>query len=694
MGITEKEKSERTTEYIYNPATKKYVLRSGRIGKAIEVLSASGKILGTKLGLVKPSKKKEPEPLKMGERDEEPQPPPLIIHPPVEQPEMIQLPPPVPPEPMQFIRRGPSLVDPVIPQRGEEYKKLAAETLRLKNVETPGKLPEFSVLKPQTQVPVQFPNVDIGSEIASREVQISRMKAYEAKVAKQKEAREMHEQTGNPAFTIREIEEPFIEEPFSRTNVQGMEMITTPKQLELIEEKQDIQTGILGEENISLPSQRSKTSNSDASSYSSTRYGGPSSSESGGSNTSSENKPNSSILSDESLTPSELEEIVNDTDFMELLESTTHGEINRDNIGSFRHLKQFRKIYLEEQHTYGTPGVVISSAISKSRVRREFIDAFKTYGYISDDDEMDGTYNFFMPPEPDKSSEPSEVENMNNNVGNNSAPLEPFATRTIEDKHPPKYHKEAILLYFGDDVRPDWDLELEKNIFDSKIEAKSRVQIMDGIISINGCRIFVFQRVSDTLEELNEIVQLHFCLQRNMSRGYRTKTALVPISALNTMSQMLGGTRPPQNPQNPQNLQSGDNVEQDPLESASALDEVDPAEETFQQQGGLVSVGNSIQYQIDANAGREKIVTALRNRPYNLYGRPTVIPDVVKMTGVHRTNHLGPNNAKDPGGLLVKYNFRVQKPPNKTKKNKIMMKINELHNLREDSCQGDPKSGC
>lgn len=111
--------------------------------------------------------------------------------------------------------------------------------------------------------------------------------------------------------------------------------------------------------------------------------------------------------------------------------------------------------------------------------------------------------------------------------------VQPQSTTTlpmVKSAHSPKYHINSIKLYFDQD--PDWDTELENNVYSTEWTAQERVQMMDSIIAKYGTDIMVFSRKSDTVDELHELLQLMFCRMRNMQRGSRTPMAVMPVSQL------------------------------------------------------------------------------------------------------------------------------------------------------------------
>ncbi len=108
----------------------------------------------------------------------------------------------------------------------------------------------------------------------------------------------------------------------------------------------------------------------------------------------------------------------------------------------------------------------------------------------------------------------------------------PFATAQV--KNVESIHKVPILLFFGSSDRPNWDLTLQKLINDNEEIIKPTINsLIDSIIASNGPKILVSAREKDSdIEEFNEIVQLHFCLERNMHTGTRTASVTIPLKNL------------------------------------------------------------------------------------------------------------------------------------------------------------------
>lgn len=96
-----------------------------------------------------------------------------------------------------------------------------------------------------------------------------------------------------------------------------------------------------------------------------------------------------------------------------------------------------------------------------------------------------------------------------------------------------RYHKTSLKLFFENEVYPKWDNQLEKNILSLKISKDQVIKMMDSVITQYGQKIFVYERKSDTLTELNELIQLQFCIERSLHMGPRVPTATVELSKLN-----------------------------------------------------------------------------------------------------------------------------------------------------------------
>ncbi len=98
-----------------------------------------------------------------------------------------------------------------------------------------------------------------------------------------------------------------------------------------------------------------------------------------------------------------------------------------------------------------------------------------------------------------------------------------------------QYHKIPITLFFGSADTPNWDLKLNNDIDSLNLGSDDCNAIMDGIISVSGPKILVYKRMSSTVQETKELLQLHFCLERKMAQGPRQPMANVPLKQLFNM---------------------------------------------------------------------------------------------------------------------------------------------------------------
>ena len=95
------------------------------------------------------------------------------------------------------------------------------------------------------------------------------------------------------------------------------------------------------------------------------------------------------------------------------------------------------------------------------------------------------------------------------------------------------YHKAAITIFFNSAENPQWDTDLTKNILSSGISTQEANKIMQDIVDSEGPQILVSEvKSAGTTQELIEILQLHFSLHRQMSKGTRVPTVGIPLGAL------------------------------------------------------------------------------------------------------------------------------------------------------------------
>lgn len=110
-----------------------------------------------------------------------------------------------------------------------------------------------------------------------------------------------------------------------------------------------------------------------------------------------------------------------------------------------------------------------------------------------------------------------------------------------KDVYIPRYHETSLKLYFQNSSYPAWDHVLESNILSLDISKAEITEMMDAVIREYGPRVFVMKRKGDSLEELNELVQLQFCVMRNLHLGDRSRTAQVKLSDLANLQKAAAG---------------------------------------------------------------------------------------------------------------------------------------------------------
>lgn len=225
------------------------------------------------------------------------------------------------------------------------------------------------------------------------------------------------------------------------------------------------------------------------------------------------------------------------------------------------------------------------------------------------------------------------VEPAEGIVGQESS-TKPFATTGVES-HPVKYHKNSVLFFFGTIVKPDWDLELESNIFAADMSKEEIVMRLDHLIGVYGDKMGVFKRMSDTKEELNEIMQMQFCLERMMSRGTRTKSALIPLKSLEQFANKLSNKRTvqPTDKQTTEDLgPEGQVPDEEQVQNV-------PAEQTQE----------SVQIQLKPNEAKDKLAKAYHNSIYDPYGKPVINVDIKQVNEYKPVGaEIAPVNKQNP----------------------------------------------
>jgi len=121
----------------------------------------------------------------------------------------------------------------------------------------------------------------------------------------------------------------------------------------------------------------------------------------------------------------------------------------------------------------------------------------------------------------------------------------------VEITYEVKYHKFQVNEFFGSIDNPDWDLALNKSItgnYDNGYYTKEiLIEQISGMISDKKLKIYKQATTieNDELDILTEYVivsQLHFCVLRNLQRGNRSKTAMVPLKSLIDLRNTVAGS--------------------------------------------------------------------------------------------------------------------------------------------------------
>ena len=139
----------------------------------------------------------------------------------------------------------------------------------------------------------------------------------------------------------------------------------------------------------------------------------------------------------------------------------------------------------------------------------------------------------------------------------------------VEITYEVKYHKFQVNEFFGSIDNPDWDLSLNKSItgnYDNGYYTKDiLLEQIAGMISDKKLKIYkqattIDDEELDILIEYAIVSQLHFCVLRNLQRGNRTKTAMVPLKSLidlrNTVANSNDTEQQQQQQQQPTTFQS------------------------------------------------------------------------------------------------------------------------------------------
>ncbi len=309
------------------------------------------------------------------------------------------------------------------------------------------------------------------------------------------------------------------------------------------------------------------------------------------------------------------------------------------------------------------------------------LEPFKGYSETSKDsipqEEAYEGQNLKGEPVQEQASTVESIEAANIEAGKKS--VLPNSSEFKKIEHPAKYHLFPIKYYLGNDKNPLWDFELLNNVFDITMPMTKEEIIYgsDTIIKTYGSQLLIQKRLSDTLDEFHELIQLQFCVLRNLNRGTRTATATVPISSLAKFYNKLNGSNN-STPQ-PMTQETDPYVEANTLQegqsingsnsgsnSNSTLSSAAPAppasSSSSSSSASSASSASSISDQTVSSGpivpggtpGINTIVDAFRARPFGLFGKPIIDTKIVGQTMIHPVGVLGRNSMRDPANLYTK----------------------------------------
>lgn len=226
---------------------------------------------------------------------------------------------------------------------------------------------------------------------------------------------------------------------------------------------------------------------------------------------------------------------------------------------------------------------------------------------------------------------------------------------SVEEVHPVKYYPIQIKLLFGSNVDVPWDTELEKNVFDTDMSNAEIVSLMDGYITEFKNKIGVFKRQSETKEELHEIIQMCYCVMRNLQRGTRTKMAMVPVSSLvNLYNKTNVPATPPIPSVNSEEVQVKDD---DNLESISVVEEkLDVLNPEIQAAEERIELGG-FRFNIASNRAQDRLAKAYMYKRTDNFGKPIIEEVNAKF---RPTNYDGPSNMVNPTGFYKPIEFKYK----------------------------------
>ena len=178
-----------------------------------------------------------------------------------------------------------------------------------------------------------------------------------------------------------------------------------------------------------------------------------------------------------------------------------------------------------------------------------------------------------------------------------------------------RYHPNSLLCYFGSATSPDWDNELVESVKAMDLTDADVVWFSDTIVSEYGKKIFVKKRLSGTKEELNELMQLQFCVMRNLNKGSRSRTANVKLSDLAKLKEAATASK-----QGPKVVTPNIPLGASPEEKALIEDEAVNEAVSQNQQPQFVQGADPIAMSVDeAKANFQKVYN---ERKIDLNGNP------------------------------------------------------------------------
>jgi hypothetical protein len=203
-------------------------------------------------------------------------------------------------------------------------------------------------------------------------------------------------------------------------------------------------------------------------------------------------------------------------------------------------------------------------------------------------------------------------------------------------------HPVSLQLFFGSSTKPNWDLDLEKSIDELKLSTKEINEHIDMILAASGNKLLINKRkLSGSKQEFKEVVELHFCLERHMSKGTRANMAIIPVDKLLEMRNNLAnaaGQTPPQVTEPTAPVITDDTSPFDPAiigdDGSVNVEEIVPPSQTITVD---VKSNQPVQKQIEQNKEDARLEMAIRTRTVDFNGKPIILPDlrsIIRFKGV------------------------------------------------------------